>query len=167
MPTPLYHVLETVTLTSSASSVTFSSIDQSYGDLILTVDAANDAGKRPTDLNFNSDTGSNYSYVYALGYSSFALSSSNTSQGRIRLVESGRTGTTFGTLLLFNIMDYAATDKHKSVLARGNSDSRQAVGMEAHRWASTAAITSLDVKPSSGNFIAGSTFTLYATTKAV
>jgi hypothetical protein len=57
-------------------------------------------------------------------------------------------------------MDYSATDKHKTVLVRSNAAS---TGVEAiaQRWASTAAITSILVFPSTGSWAAGGTFSLY------
>jgi len=61
-------------------------------------------------------------------------------------------------------MDYSATDKHKTVLVkRGVSDATgYSVGMEAGRWASTSAITSINIFDQSGDtFDAGSSFALY------
>ncbi len=59
------------------------------------------------------------------------------------------------------IMDYSATDKHKTVLVRVGNVGNSEVGANAGRWASTAAITSVRVAPNDGTFSSGSTFNLY------
>jgi hypothetical protein len=56
-------------------------------------------------------------------------------------------------------MDYSVTDKQKTVLSRTNSSF--GTDITAGRWASTSAITSVTVYPSSGDFEIGSTFALY------
>jgi hypothetical protein len=58
-------------------------------------------------------------------------------------------------------MDYAATDKHKTVLTRNNV-SGTGVEAQAARWANTAAITSVTVITSSGaGFATGTVISLY------
>jgi hypothetical protein len=85
------------------------------------------------------------------------------------------TGTAIGTPLAGNpanlspiiiqVMDYSATDKHKSVLVRANSDAPSQNGVVAAvagRWASTSAVTSVVLLPEVGpNFASGSTFNLF------
>jgi hypothetical protein len=58
------------------------------------------------------------------------------------------------------IMDYSATDKHKSILARTN-DATQLVQMIAGRWANTAGVTTIQVYGSGANMRAGSNISLY------
>jgi hypothetical protein len=61
------------------------------------------------------------------------------------------------------IMDYSATDKHKTSLSRGNALGQANVSVIAYasRWANTNAITSLTVLLESGSFLTGSTLSLY------
>lgn len=158
-----YELIEQTVLTSSASSVTFSSITQDYRDLVLVVDAANDAGSRPTYVYINGDTGFNYYYVEATGDGSSTLSNSGV-RDELRVTNAGRTFTTFGTIIVHQILDYSTTDKHKPILVRGNNNNASAtptVGMAAFRWANTAAITSLQIQPSNGNWVSGSAFSVY------
>jgi hypothetical protein len=69
-------------------------------------------------------------------------------------------GTGNKTVATFNIMDYSATDKHKTSLIRVSAASRTvAAGMQ--RWATTDAITSVTLAFLVGNYVAGSTFSLY------
>ena len=152
MATETYIPLATTTLASSASSVTFSSIDQSYGDLILIVVPSN---AMQGYLRFNADSGSNYSFVYMRGTGSSAQSSAGS--GSFELIDTGA-----NELGKVEIMDYSATDKHKSTL---NRSSRDRVVAKAGRWANTSAITSISVTGATGDFSAGSTFSLYGIAK--
>jgi hypothetical protein len=168
MATPTYTLIDSVTLGSSASSVTFSSIDQSFGDVILSMTLTNDAGSRPTRVTINGDTGFNYTRVEARGNGTTAASYSS---GESFVTFTGDRSFTSGvTGIIYQFMDYSATDKHKSILARLNNTNASAdphVTMGAGRWANTAGITSLLIYPSSGNFIAGCTFHLYGIAKAL
>ena len=160
MPTPTYTPLATVTLGSSAASVTFSSIPATYRDLILVM---NMTGATTTDSNvnltINSDTTqANYSAVYMNGTGSSAVSGTMT-QPRDLTFWNYLTGTTRMTIVT-QFMDYSATDKHKTYLTRGDN-AGTGTGAFAHRWANTNAITSLAVTAASVSFAAGSTFNLY------
>jgi hypothetical protein len=60
------------------------------------------------------------------------------------------------------IMDYSATDKHKTLLVRWDTlRSGSVVLAQANRWANTAAITSVTVLQDSGTISAGSRIDLY------
>jgi len=153
MPTPTYTPLANLTLSSTAASVTFSSISQSYRDLVL---VAVTTGSQTTSIsmNLNGDTTTtNYNRVYMGGSGTSATSSTATNQ----YIASSFTST---SQHLLNIMDYSATDKHKTVLSRldNAADSTRAT---ATRWANTAAITSVQILVNAGTFAAGSTFALY------
>jgi hypothetical protein len=154
MPTPTYTPLATVTLGSSASSVTFSSIPATYRDLVVVISCTatsnGDIGWRA-----NGDTGSNYSAVQAGVGATTGGAFSNAPTGTTALAGSG--GTVQSTSVL-QLMDYSATDKHKTSLSRANQGDAF-VNMAASRYASTSAITSLTLL--SLTFNTGSTFSLY------
>jgi hypothetical protein len=161
MATPTYDLLASTTLATATSSVTFSSIDQSYGDLILVCEASGTSSVMIIGIQFNSDTGSNYSYVSMEGNGS-ATSSTSGTQTLIRHSDGIGSGA-FG-LATFSIFDYSVTDKHKSVLLRFNNaeDSTEA---KAARWANTNAITSITALTTANQFAAASTFNLYGVAK--
>lgn len=164
MATPTYDLLDSVTLSSSASSVSFSGISQSYRDLVLMLDGATNATTSVLlQLRFNGDSTGSYSYVYMEGNGSTAASSSASGQPQIY---SGRTWgyqNETGSAII-NIMDYSATDKHKSVLLRQNTLAPSAaytlVSQVAGRWANTSAITSVEIR-SNNAYAAGLTAYLY------
>jgi hypothetical protein len=145
-----YIPLATVTLGSSASSVTFSSIPATYRDLIVVVAHSKSALTTYT-LRFNGDTTSgNYTGIYMVGDGSSAFSGLDNNIA-------------FGDSLtsqIFHIMDYSATDKQKTQLLRHNRAESQVVAY-ALRWANTAAITSMAFTTSTGTFSTGSTFSVY------
>jgi len=156
--------LATITLGSAASTVTFSSIPGTYRDLRLVVQASVTSGSVNHLFRLNGDTGSNYNWVGMGGTGSSALSGSGSNQTTGALdyygyLDSGLIATTF------DLLDYSATDKHKSGLVRANNAGNGTTA-NAVRWASTAAVTSLQVFPSSSTFTAGSTFALYGVVSA-
>ena len=156
MPTSTYIPLATTTLASDTSSVTFSSIPSGYRDLVV---VANTIAASSTTLQctFNADSGANYSYVRMAGITSpQSISSSGDTSLTIGRNEAD------GAANVIQIQDYSATDKHKTVLGRGN-DPGVIVQAIAGRWASTAAINeiSFTVSGATTTFKTGSTFSLY------
>ena len=164
MATPTYTLIDSTTLTSSASTITFSSIPQTYRDLVLVAQFETSAAAVP-NMQFNLDTGSNYYYVYATGNGSSATSSSgNTSSLSFNQEIFANTATPY--LATVQLLDFSATDKHKSILIRANNQQEPVTGlvgagMQAGRWANTSAITSILIRTGGGNFEIGSTFSLY------
>jgi len=156
MPTSTYVALATTTLASASSSVTFSSIPTSgYRDLVLVINGTN-SGSQDLKFIFNGDTGSNYSRVAMYGQSSGIGSFSDNGQnaGLWASVQ-----TVLNTVIA-NIMDYSATDKHKTVLVRSDNAGDR-VRAYAGRWASTSAITSIQLDPTGTSWQAGTTISLY------
>jgi hypothetical protein len=165
MPTNTYTPLATVTLSSAAATVTFSSIPGTYRDLILEMNHRVDSSATAADsfFRFNGDTGNNYNHVFMSGNGSTTSSSSGTRT----YLETNIDDTVNFSRNQLQIFDYAQTDKHKSGLMSEGLASF-AVFRRAFRWASTSAITSISITAAdrlgSGtpdNFAAGSTFSLY------
>jgi hypothetical protein len=155
MPTPTYTPLATVTLGSSASSVTFSSIPATYRDLVLVMSGTTTSIQAGL-MRLNGDTGSNYSQVGMDG----SGSSTSSFSGTVNTIDVWANGTTVSQASVV-IMDYSATDKHKTVLNRIDNSTWGTRALAA-RWANTAAITSILVYMAGGqSFNTGSTFNLY------
>lgn len=166
-----YDKIATTTLSSAASSVTFSSISGSYTDLVLIINAATTHTSSTFPyLQFNSDTGTNYSAteLYGTGSAAGSARDSNTAKGWIGFDVS--ISTTVGeSISTVNVMNYSNSTTYKTWLARSNraSSALDYAGTDAivGLWRSTAAITSVTIKNSRGatdyNFASGSTFTLY------
>ena len=157
--TPTYDLIASNVLSSSASSVTFSSIPATYRDLVLVCDLGG-AGNVLPYIQFNSDTGENYNLVRAGGNGSSALSSQSAGATQIPLYFQGYATSTSRSIILTSVLDYSATDKHKPVLARSNGASN-GTDMIAGRWANTAAINAIFIGNFGVDFASGSSFHLY------
>lgn len=156
-PVGTYTALATTTLSGTDTEIEFSSIPSGYRDLILTYDVklSADAGLH---LRVNGDTGSNYSVVYAYSRlpSGTPLSAASATDSAAYLAVSGYTEF-WGEL---SILDYSATDKHKTMLSRINNYGDYVV-MGSHRWASLSQINSIQFYPFNTSFAAGSTASLF------
>jgi hypothetical protein len=165
MPTPTYTPLATVTLGGTASSVTFSSIPATYRDLVLIISGRSTSTTGEAVMGrYNGDSGANYNNVRMGGlvgvgpFSNTATSQTSVQLGRL---DDSSSGNTSPSQAIISIMDYSATDKHKTSLSRSGT-TREVVDSNAGRWANTAAITSIVISLAVGpNFVAGSTFNLY------
>ena len=97
-----------------------------------------------------------------VGTGSVTGSSAASGQANLELASSFGAGSSSSGrfILTAQLMDYSATDKHKTVLTRSgtNLDGVEAL---AGRWANTAAVTSWVILTSSAAFASGTTFALY------
>ena len=156
-----YEPIATTTLGASAASYTFSSISGTYTDLILISTPKVTAGSPDVYMQFNGDTATNYSKTGLYGNGTAASSTRGSSQNQINLTANATPTTTLGDVqYITHIFNYSNATTNKTVLHRGD---RASAGTEAivGLWRSTAAITSVLIKPSSGSWDIGSTFTLY------
>lgn len=157
-----YEKIATTTTTSSVSDVTFSSIPNTYTDLVLIINAKFSTAT-DLDAQLNGDTGSNYSVTRVWGTGSTAATSRNTSATFMRLDNYGYPDTTFAGINITYINNYSNTTTYKTVLSRAdnvNNGNNMAVNL----WRNTNAINSIKLFPaaSTGYTISsGSTFTLY------
>ena len=160
-----YTPIATTTLGSNQASVTFSSISGSYTDLII---AAN-LGSTSTPsicLQFNADTGSNYSMTNLRGNGTAAASSRQSSQTQMNF-NFIDPGTTIVTTAIYQIMNYSNTTTFKTALGRfsnAGTGTQATVGL----WRSTSAITEVKLMLDSTGplLLSGSTFTLYGIASA-
>jgi len=158
-----YEPINTTTLTSAASSVTFSSIPQAYTDLVLISSPIATTDGMSLYVRFNSDTGSNYSRTTISGYGTSAGSTRHSNVTYIGSAWQVGGGTGGISPHIHNIQNYSNSTTYKTVIFRGNNypyGGLSEVTAEVGLWRNTAAITSINVSYVS-NFAIGSTFTLY------
>ena len=149
-----YVALATVTLSSATSSVTFGSIPATFKDLVVIV-SGTQAAISASIIAFNGNTtASNYSRVWMLGDGSGTASNASSAD---RLIFN--LGSTQSSAIV-QIMDYSATDKHKTYLSRSNAPGNYLYAL-AGRFANTSAITSVSFTGDPSSFVAGTTFSLY------
>jgi hypothetical protein len=130
LPTNTYTALGTITLGSSASAVTFSNIPATYRDLVFSIQGTSSGADGQIRPYLNGDTAANYYGLYVLGDGSATDTNSN--------AVSMYPKTTLSSWVM-QIMDYSATDKHKTILTRQSTPAQYTLAA-AVRWANTAAV---------------------------
>lgn len=152
--TATYDLLASSIIGSTVSSVTLSSIPSTYRDLILVV--TKPSGDYRVSLRFNGDSSASYRIVSMQGYGTGTVSYQSATQTYVwaPLFNSGGNSP---NLTIFQIMDYAQTDKQKSVLSRTNI-SPNFVTAEVSRWDNNSAINSIYIEP---DLTTGTTIYLY------
>lgn len=152
--------LQTITLGSTVTSVTFASIPGTFRDLRLVVVGTQTTTGNGSYLRFNSDATTSYAFVSAEGNGS-GKSSYGWEDSYMYFAATYNSGdTTVPSVEVIEILDYSQTDKHKTAIGRISSPARE-VAMGASRWYKTAAITSILVSGQFTSFKAGTTFSLY------
>jgi hypothetical protein len=162
MPTPTYKPLATMTLTATATSVTFSSISQAYRDLILVCDGLKiaSAGTCQVAVQVNNITTSTYTQVHMGGNGSATNSTANTLTWIAPTNPDAIDSTGNPANFKIDFLDYSVTDKHKSGVYRYNKTNTYVIA-GAFRVPITAAITTIKVFPTADTFAIGGSFTLY------
>ena len=155
MPTPTYDLIGSTTLGTAATNISFTSIPNSYKDLIVIFDTTKaTAGADSLNFRLNNDSSSIYNGVImeANGSLTNARLYSNSGDGVMNWNYSIVNSTTRG-LAILQLMDYSATDKHKTILARSGSSST-AIAAAAVRYATTSAISSIQFFTGGGSTLA-------------
>jgi hypothetical protein len=166
-----FESIATVTVgAGGSSSVTFSSIPATYTHLQIRNIARTTASqdRDSIKLTFNSDTGSNYARHSLWGSGSAASAYGAASEAYVLLTDfaaASATASIYGAAIT-DILDYANTNKYKTVRSLGGVDLNAAVtvydGLNSGLWQNTNAITSITLTPFTGsNFAQYSHFALY------
>ena len=155
-----YTPIATTTLGSTQANISFSSLG-SYTDLIIICNPINTSAGSDIGIQFNSDTGNNYSGTWINGNGTTASSSRISSYSYIPVLQpvSGQS-TVYQGQGIIQIMNYGNSTTYKTVVSRYD-DASKSTGATVGLWRNTAAITSILMKPGTGSFASGSTFTLY------
>jgi hypothetical protein len=156
MPTTTYTPIATITVGSATNTVSFTGISQSFNDLQLAM-AYSVGSTAEIAMRFNNDSSAIY-----------AWQNWNTSaylDTQIRLLNA--TGFFVGLTAIFTIPQYTLTDRFKTIYGRGGVGGQStSSNMNSYGagYRTTTAITSIQLLHS-GNFQAGSVFTLYGTVR--
>lgn len=150
---------------AGASSVSFTNIPNTYTHLQLRFSVGNTVDAFFIDMRFNNDTGSNYDNHRLRGDGSTATSGADINVSSIHLSRLGPlvSGTQFYNGGVTDILDYANTNKYKTIRTLGGYDRNGtgSVDLQSGLWRNTNAITSMQFTSFSGNFAANSQFALY------
>jgi hypothetical protein len=159
--TSTYESIATTTLGSNQANITFSSIPATYTDLVVILNGAFTTAES-IGVQFNSDTGSNYSSTIVAGSGSSASSGRNSNQTGLTVATNGFWSTTIVSNSILNIQNYSNTTTNKTMLSRSNN-ANNGVDAIVGLWRNTAAINAIKLYGfySGHNFITGTTVTLY------
>ena len=160
-----YSQIQTYTSSGNQNTISFTSIPQTYTDLILVCSNikhsfAGTGQVYDGFLSFNSDSGTNYSNVLYNATGTAVTAELHSNRGRISTYYP-RASANPGHIVA-NIQNYSNTSTYKPTLIRSNVTDAM-VSFAVGNWRSTSAITRVDVTVAgSGDyFIDGSIFTLY------
>jgi hypothetical protein len=151
-----------------ASSVTFSSIPATYTHLQIRGigRAANSVTDENFVLQFNSDTGANYSLhnIYGTGSSVGANATTNFTASYFARTSGASSGASMFGAVVSDILDYANTNKYKTLRSLSGHDQNGSgyMTLMSGSWRSTSAVTTITIKNETGlNIAEYSSFALY------
>jgi hypothetical protein len=166
-----YEPIATSTMSSDATSITFTGISQSYTDLVV-VAKMSGYYVAPTYIemgiqvgNGSIDTGNNYNS--ALNYTDSPFSASRTNTNYVAWYGVGTpTNDTQRSTVIINLNDYSNTTTFKPVLLKVSSvqqlNSVNFTGYTIGCWGSTSAINQIRISNQNGtNLYSGTTVSLY------
>jgi hypothetical protein len=160
-----YSLISSNVLSSSAASVTFSSIPATFTDLVLRMSVAS-TGVIDGIFRFNGSSATNYSRTYMQGTGSTTSSSRSSNSTNIGLQDlyrnNGSTSNTFSSSEIY-IPSYTVSQSKpiSAVLADESNNTTADMTLIAGLFRDNTAISSFSIAPNSGNFSAGSSFYLY------
>jgi hypothetical protein len=164
MPTT-YEKIQSTTLGSASSTITFSSIPATYTDLRLVV-VASTTGTSDYNmaLRFNGDTSGTYSRMgFDAAGGNTIYNFTNVNQTYIDWVYAHGANPT-PSLINYDIFSYAGST-YKTTLVTASHDTNTsgptALGRIVALWRNTAAITSIELSFASTNFAIGTIATIY------
>ena len=168
-----YTLINSNVLSSSAASVTFSSIPATYTDLVLQISARSDRANESDvlDIRINNNSSSLYSLTNIQGDGASATSTSvnnNSSTYGSRITGANATANTFGTDEIYIPSYLVAQNKPFGEFGAQETNSSTAyIRATAHLFRSTTAISEIRFIPTFGtNFVSGSSFYLYGISNA-
>jgi hypothetical protein len=165
-----FELIASTTIATAVADYTFTSIPGTFTDLCLKISARSTAnGGQNCNLTFNSNT-SGYSdkILGGNGTTASSFTSNNTSRGgSIVIPGADFTASTFGNGEIY-IPNYAgsAYKSFSNDSVTENNTTLSYAQLEATLWSNTAAITSIKIDLSGGNFAVNSTFYLYGVKNA-
>ena len=160
-----YESIATVTVGGSGlTTATFSSIPSTYKHLQVRALAKGATSDATGSFTFNSDTGTNYSWHILGGQGSLTYSAASTTTSSMKAFGYNRgLGGTGDVVFVIDILDYADTNKYKTIRSLWGVDSNGSgeVALVSGNWRSTSAVSSMVFIPSGGTFSQYTHFALY------
>jgi hypothetical protein len=156
-----YTLIEAKTLNSTVSSVTFTSIPQTYTDLCILMSARSTTGSPDSSISEINGSTANLSSRYMFAVDSSITRGSSNEIVLVGMSQSGTTANTFGNVQIY-ITNYTSS-QYKSMsidsVSENNASNEAFRTLASGLWSNTSAISS--IKLAASNFSSGSTLYLY------
>lgn len=168
-----YESIATVSVgVGGTAAAEFTSIPSTYAHLQIRAIGKSDSNTNTfetTRIQFNSDTGANYSWHQLYTVNGTVYAGAGTSASLMYSFDFPFSGSNYTNIFgagVIDILDYANTNKYKTMRTLGGVDSNSAsvdygLNFVSGNWRSTNAITSIKIYPQSGNWARYSHFALY------
>ena len=162
-----FESIATATGNGSSGTITFSSIPSDYKHLqIRGAFRKQDGFFSALKINFNSDTGSNYTEHVLRGDGTSASATANTGRNHARLDNTvlGTSYTSMVGVAIIDIADYASTTKNKTLRAFNGADVNGSgnARLTSSLWLNTNAITNITLTTEDGTvWLSSTTIALY------
>jgi hypothetical protein len=163
-----YTIIASNTLSTTATTVTFSSIPTTYTDLVIRASIRNDGAALSRNLwvRFNGSSATNYSYTQLIGTGTTASSNRGSSVAQL-VAQHGQVAATATSNTFSNVEIYIpnynnSTNKVANAdVAHETSATTAYISANGFLRSVTDAITSIDLVSAVDNFVSGSSFFLY------
>jgi hypothetical protein len=156
-----YDSIQTYTATGSQNQITFSSITQTYTDLVLIINAQGTVIYEDVNCYLNSDNGSsdnNYMFTQMTAVNTTLAGAGYWAQPRFRVGDYLPNSGTYGASET-HFLNYSNTSVKKTIIINSFMAATQQLSA---LYNSTTAISTIKIGLGGlGNFVAGSTFSLY------
>jgi hypothetical protein len=156
-----FESIATLTSTGSSTSLTFSSIPSTYKHLQIRGIARDGVGN-PLQIQFNSDTGSNYAWHRLQGNGASTAATGSATQSDINFIGYAEASASTYGVSIIDIADYASTSKNKTLRTMMGYDANGTglMLLNSGLWMNTAAINSIKIIGSAA-LTSATTFALY------
>jgi len=169
-PTPVtssFESIATVTASGSSSTITFSSIPQTYQHLQIRGISKSPNGGPALVIQYNGDSSVNYKshYLEGNGASAYSGVGGTNTYGYIGYSTPGSANSSMFAATVVDILDYANTNKYKTTKSLTGYDTNNTVNgyidLYSNLWMSTSAVNSITLSIQGELFVANSQFALY------
>lgn len=165
-------VIQDQLLTVSATSVTFANIPQTFAHLRLEICAREDGAVVTDEIFnlFNGDIGVDYEWIRTLSTPSTVTPSGGTgvNNPRLCLITGASLGAGRFASSVVDFPNYASSNTAKTWrgISMASAGAGGLLGDYCGTWLNTSPLVQIALAPGTGNFVAGSRFTLYGLTSS-
>tara|TARA_R110001606_G_scaffold41825_1_gene112597 strand:+ start:811 stop:1278 length:468 start_codon:yes stop_codon:yes gene_type:complete len=149
-----YTQIASVTVSSAVSTVTITSLDQGYRDLVFVINGISNSWSN-INGQFNGDSSQNYSQMRLQGY----LNTANAYP--VSNIDVMRVGWNIGPTI-WEVFDYSQTGKYRTTLGQSGHPNEDVTSLNASTWKNTSnAVTSVKFDCAGNNWESGTTIMCY------